>query len=92
MSAQTLTFSSLSSLHEHLRGGQIVRLLEVGWHGFSLVFIPAGQPHSSCRLIRVSINLVLDPVLDEKGIFSHNQASSVFTDATSEPTEFSEWF
>lgn len=77
MSSTTLTFSSLSSLHEHLRGSQIVRLAKMDNQEMTLVIIPSGQGHNQCRLVRITY-----PIGNEKEI----------NFATSEPTEFSEWF
>jgi hypothetical protein len=78
----TLHFTSLTSLQEHLRGGTLVRLLKTGLTT-ELVFIPAGQPATSCRLVRIETVILSPPDSTEE---------QVLDEASSEPTEFSEWF
>ena len=60
MNSQTLTFSSLSSLHEHLRGGQIVRLVSASEVSTILIFIPSGQSPNQCRRVEIYVSEIGD--------------------------------
>lgn len=76
-----MTFTTLSDLHQHLRGATIVRLVHTGLLELIIYHLP-GRPNDVRKLtIWNTITFII-----------HDEVQTEFVSATSEPTELSEWF